>query len=237
MSRAHSRITPSDQVGAAVDWQFSAVDQASLRFAAKLKAQAEAEDQQRSDTARKAGFDEGYNKGFSEGYAQAHAAATLEGDRKISDYIANQGVDAARAFGNLLAASHEQIGASEQRMAEGLLELACGLARQVLLNELTVNPNAVLPVVREALGILIADAKSAVVRLAPADAEVVEPVLREEFPGLTVKLLPDSNIQAGGCQVESAGTVVDGRIESRWNRVVARLGLESNWEQQPDAIE
>lgn len=236
MSRAHSRITPSDQIGSAVDWQFAAVDQAALRFAAKLKAQAEAEEQQRSDTARKAGFDEGYNKGFSEGYAQAHAAATLEGDRKIADYIANQGADAARAFASLLAASHEQIEASEQRMAEGLLELACGLARQVLLRELAVNPNAVLPVVRESLGVLIADAKAALVRLSPADMEVVDPVLREEFPGLAIKLLPDSSIQAGGCQVESAGTVVDGRVVTRWNRVVARLGLESAWE-QPDADE
>ena len=236
MSRAHSRITPSDQVGPAVDWQFAAVDQAALRFAAKLKAQAEAEEQQRAEAARKSGFEEGYNKGFSEGYAQAHAAATLEGDRKIADYIANEGAEAARAFANLLAASHQQISASEQRMAEGLLELACGLARQVLMHELAVNPNAVLPVVRESLGILIADAKAALVRLAPADVDVVEPVLREEFPGLSIKLLPDSSIQAGGCQVESAGTVVDGRVETRWNRVVARLGLETTWE-QPDAAE
>ena len=236
MSRVHSRITPSDQVGPAVDWQFTAVDQAALRFAAKLKAQADAEDQNRSDTARKTGFDEGYNKGFSEGYAQAHAAATLEGDRKIADYIAHEGAEAARAFASLLATSHEQINASEQQMAEGLLGLACGLARQVLLHELAVNPNAVLPVVRESLAILIADAKTALVRLAPADVDVVEPVLREEFPGLTVKLLPDSSIEAGGCQVESAGTVVDGRVETRWNRVVARLGLESAWE-VPDAAE
>ena len=115
-------------------------------------------------------------------------------------------------------------------MAQGLLEFACGLARQVLMRELAVNPNAVLPVVRESLSLLIADAKSALVRLAPADMEVVEPVLREEFPGLVIKLLPDSNIQVGGCQVESAGTVVDGRVETRWNRVVARLGIESSWE-------
>jgi flagellar assembly protein FliH len=236
MSRAHSRFIPSDQVGPAVDWQFTAVDQAALRFAAKLKAQADAEDQHRSDTVRKTGFDEGYNKGFSEGYAQAHAAATLEGDRKIAEYIANQGAEAARAFASLLASSHEQINASEQQMAEGLLELACGLARQVLLHELAVNPNAVLPVAREALAILVADAKSALVRMAPADVDVIEPVLREEFPGLAIKLLPDSSIRVGGCQVESAGTVVDGRVEIRWNRVVARLGLESAWE-VPDAAE
>jgi flagellar assembly protein FliH len=230
MSRAHSRIIPSEQVGGAIDWQFNAVDQASLRFAAKLKAQAEAEDQSKSESDRKAGFGEGYNKGFSEGYAQAHAQATLEGDRKIADYIENQGEEAARAFGSLLAVSHQQIAESEQQMAQGLLELACSLAKRVLIHDLTVNPNAILPVIREALGILIADSRAALVRLNPADVEVVEPVLAQEFPGLAIKLLADTHIHRGGCQVESGGTVVDGTIEARWRRVVARLGLESAWE-------
>ena len=37
-------------------------------------------------------------------------------------------------------------------MAQGMLELACELARQVLRHELSVNPNALQPVIREALG-------------------------------------------------------------------------------------
>jgi flagellar assembly protein FliH len=35
-------------------------------------------------------------------------------------------------------------------MAQGVLELACELARQVLRHELSVNPNVVQPVIREA---------------------------------------------------------------------------------------
>ena len=230
-TRPHSRFIPGDEIAQATDWEFSAVDQASLRFAARLKAEADAEDAAKAAVSRQAGYDEGYNKGYSEGYAQAHAAATLDGERKIATYIETQGAEAARNFANLLDTSHAQIAASEQAMAEGLLELATALARQMLMHELSVNPNAVLPVVRESLNMLIADAKSAVVRLNPADVDVVEPVLREEFPGLSIKLLPDSHIQAGGCQVESGGTVVDGRVATRWGRVVARLGLESAWEQ------
>lgn len=230
MSRNQSRFIPGDEVAQATDWQFAPVDQASLRFAARLKAEADAEEAAKAALHRQAGFDEGYNKGYAEGYAQAHAAATLDGERKIQNFIDTQGAEAARAFANLLASSHAQIEAGEQAMAEGLLELACGLARQVLLCELAINPNAVLPVLRESLGLLIADAKSALVRLNPADVDVVEPVVREEFPGLQIKLLPDASIQSGGCQVESNGTVVDGRVATRWGRVVARLGLESSWE-------
>jgi hypothetical protein len=43
MSRAHSSFIPAEQVNAVADWNFGAVDQAAIRFAAKLKAQAEAQ--------------------------------------------------------------------------------------------------------------------------------------------------------------------------------------------------
>jgi flagellar assembly protein FliH len=38
----------------------------------------------------------------------------------------------------------------------------------------------------------------------------------------------------GGCLVESAGTVVDGTLEKRWSRTVAKLGLQSSWEVSND---
>jgi flagellar assembly protein FliH len=59
---------------------------------------------------------------------------------------------------------------------------------------------------------------------------VLEDVLRQEFSGLSLTLLADPTLSRGGCLVESAGTVVDGTMEKRWSRAVARLGLESTWE-------
>ena len=38
MSRAHATYIPAEQVENATEWNFSAVDQAALRFAAKLRA-------------------------------------------------------------------------------------------------------------------------------------------------------------------------------------------------------
>ena len=39
MSRAHSSFIPAEKVAEASSWDFDPVDQASLRFAAKVKAQ------------------------------------------------------------------------------------------------------------------------------------------------------------------------------------------------------
>jgi flagellar assembly protein FliH len=95
---------------------------------------------------------------------------------------------------------------------------------------LSINTDTLQPVLREAMGLLAADTKSAVIRLNPLDLEVLEPVLRSEFAGLALTLLPEEAVSRGGCLVESAGTVVDGTLEKRWARAVAKLGLESAWE-------
>jgi len=226
MSRAHSSFIPSENIGDASNWKFDPVDQAALRFAAKVKAQAEAEDRARDSAAHQAGFEEGY--------AQGHAHATLEGQRLIREYIDTQGQDAAHHMLDLFKSAQEQVQQSQQTMAKGVLELACELARQVLRRELTVNPNALQPVVREALGLLTVDCKMAAVRMHPVDLDVFAEDLEREFPNLQLNLVPDAGVAAGGCLVEAAGTVVDGTVERRWHKAVASLGLESSWEHEND---
>ena len=226
MTRTHSRFIPGEEVGVVTDWQFGAVDQSSLRFAAKLKAQEQAEAQAKENVLRQAGFDDGYAQGF----AQGHAQATLEGQRQINEYIATQGNEAALQFGQLFESAQAQIAEQEQVMAKGVLEVACELARQVLRHELSTNPNALQPVIREALSVLAIDSKAALVRLNPLDQDVLAEVLRTEFSGLSLTLLADASVARGGCLVESAGTVVDGTLEKRWQRSVASLGLDSAWE-------
>lgn len=230
MSRAHSKFIPDEEIGTVSDWNFGAVDQASLRFAAKLKVQEQQESQVRDESVRQAGFTEG----FSQGYAQGHAQATLEGQRQITEYIATQGEQTVAQMSQLFASAQSQLHESQQVMAKGVLELACELARQVLRHELSSNPNALQPVIREAMGLLSSDCKAAAVRMNPLDIEVFAEVLRLEFSNLSLSLLPDSSVTRGGCLVESAGTVIDGTVEKRWQRAVASLGMESRWEDVND---
>lgn len=230
MSRNQARFIPGEEVATVAEWDFGAVDQASVRFAAKIKAQADAEALVRDKELRQSGYAEGY----AAGYAQGHAQATLEGQRQINDYIANEGKQTAAQFAALFEHANTQLAASEGVMAQGVLELACELARQVLRHELSSNPNAALPVVREALGLLAVDNKAAVVRLHPLDLDVLDEVLRQEYPSLSLTLLPDASLARGGCLVEAAGTVVDGTVEKRWLRALASLGLERPWEGDDD---
>ncbi len=224
--RNYTRFIPDEEIGTVEQWSFGAVDTTSLRLAAQVKGREDASDQVKNDSLKQ--------EGYAEGFVQGQAQATLQAQRQIGDFIANQGRDAAQDFAKLFASAQAQLSDAEQVMARGVLELSCELARQVLRRELSVNPNALQPVIREALGLLVGESKSAVVRLNPLDLEVLEDVMRTEFSNLSLTLLPDATITRGGCLVESAGTVVDGTIEKRWLRAVANLGLNSPWEEPVD---
>ncbi len=224
--RNYSRFIPGEEIDAVEQWNFAAVDTASLLLAAQVKVRDEAAEESKQEACRQAGY--------AEGFAQGRAQATMEAQRQMADYIAHQGSDAARQFAQLFATVQAQLAEAEQVMAQGTLELACELARQVLRRELSVDPKAVQPVIREALGLLVADTKSAVVRLHPLDFNVLEEVIRTEFSSLSLTLLADPTLTRGGCLIESAGTVVDGTLEKRWMRAVASLGLDSSWEEPTD---
>jgi flagellar assembly protein FliH len=89
-------------------------------------------------------------------------------------------------------------------------------------------------VIREALGQLFSDSKAVQIKLHPLDLDVLQDVLHEEYPNLPLTLQPDPNLTRGGCLVESAGTVIDGRLEKRWARAVGRLGQNLSWEEGSD---
>lgn len=221
--RNYTRFIPGEEIGAVEQWNFGAVDTASQLLAAQVKAREEASDQVTNDALRQ--------EGYAEGFVQGHAQATLEAQRQITDFIANQGQETARNFAQLFVSVQAQQADAEQVVARGVLELACELARQVVRRELSVNPHALQPVIREALGLLTAENKTALIRMNPLDIEVLEDVLRTEFSGLSLTLLADATMARGGCLIESAGTVVDGTIEKRWMRAVANLGLNPPWEE------
>ncbi|MDT8992904.1 flagellar assembly protein FliH [Curvibacter sp. APW13] len=234
MSRGKNSFIPGEDIAQVVDWSFAAVDSQSDRFAAKLRAQEMQEALQKEENLRQVGYAEGYGAGYSEGFAKGHEQAALAGQQQLDDYIAQQGQAAAERFSRLFEQVQLQLAQQEQQIAQGLLEMACEIARQVLRKELSINPNLLQPVIREALGMLVLDNRAATVRLHPVDADVLAGTVREDFAGLALNLVPDASVTPGGCMVECAGAVVDGTVEKRWQKAVARLGLESRWEQDND---
>jgi flagellar assembly protein FliH len=217
--RNFTRFIPGEEIDAVAKWRFGGVDAASILLQESGKTK---EDADKAEIQRQ--------QGYAEGFVQGRAQAMLEAQREINDFTANQGKDAAREFARLLETAQVQLDVAEQATAQGVLELACELARQMLRHEISSNPNALLPVIREALGLLFADSRGVLVKLNPLDLDVLQEVLKEEYPNLHLNLHADASITRGGCLIESGGTIVDGRLERRWARATAQLGQKLSWE-------
>lgn len=168
---------------------------------------------------------------YAQGLEHGRDEAVQEWRQRLDDYVTGQGQEAAQRLEAVAQVFHADLQAMQQHMAQDVLQLACEIARQVVRQELRANTQALQPVVREALDMLIADARPATVRLHPEDHAVIAEALRTGITTpTTIQWIADPAIAVGGCLVESAGTVIDGSLEKRWQRAIAPLALELAWQ-------
>jgi flagellar assembly protein FliH len=232
----YARFIPSEEIQQVAQWQFGAVDE-SVRAAMAAAEQLEATHNAENSPTALARLQQVRDEARAEGHAAGHAEATREGNERLDAYAAGQGHDAAEQLAQLVNAAQQGLDAAQQRIAQSVLDMACALARQVLRHELSQNPNALQPVIREALGSLLSDGRAATVRLHPQDLDMLRAPLKDEFGSTPVQWLADAAVPPGGCLVESAGTVIDGRLQSRWERAIGALGLEAPWQPEADTPE
>ncbi|MBP7568360.1 MAG: flagellar assembly protein FliH [Burkholderiaceae bacterium] len=215
---SRSKFIPREEVGAVSPWRFGAVGSGDDDLPVHGVATSEED------------WRIAHEEGYAEGYDVGRLLGQREGQHKLDEYIRTQGRGIAQRLALLLESAERNLHDSQQQVAQGVIEIAAELARQVVRHELSINPNALLPVVREALATLREDSKNATVRLHPKDLEVLEEPLRQEFGNAGVSWVGDASLRPGNCLVEAAGTTVDGTLASRWSRAVAGLGIELPWD-------
>ncbi len=234
--RSYSRFIPSEEVGLVTQWKFGAVD-GSEPVEPEPEVLPEPEplppDPAEVEAAQLALVQQACDAAFSQGLAQGQADTALEWQQRMDDYVSGQALEMSQSIANVVQSLQESLAAMQQRMAQDVLALACDIAREVVRRELSVSPDVLEPVVREAVGMLVAEGRPAMVRLNPADMGAVEQPLRDEM-GAGIQWVADAAVPAGGCLVESGGTVVDGSVDKRWERAIASLGLESPWQERGD---
>jgi flagellar assembly protein FliH len=224
--RNYSRFIPGEEIEGWEQWRFGAIDTAAQLLEAQVKAREGADSDAQVQALRQDSFQAGYAEGLIQGRVQAEADL----QQQMADFLANQAQASAQRLGEIFSAAQTELARSKQVVAQGVLELACELARQVVRQELSVNVDVILPVIREAVELLGNEHQSAVVRLHPSDLEALEAPLATEISGLSLNLRADPSLEPGGCLVESAGMVVDATLQKRWQRAVATLGMVSAWE-------
>jgi flagellar assembly protein FliH len=109
---------------------------------------------------------------------------------------------------------------------ENALQIAGAIAYKMIERDPALKREVPLDLLREALELAM-NCAALKIRMNPRDVAALEGPIRailEETGNLaTAEVVPDPKITPGGCVVESSLGVIDERLESRLERIVAEL--------------
>ena len=135
----------------------------------------------------------------------------------------------AQRITNILESLNKELQQVDQRIAQDLLNLALEIAKQMLQQALKIKPELLLNVVRAAISELPYFNQHAHLVLHTDDAELLRTSMGEQLLHTGWKIFEDSQIERGGCRVETAHSQIDATLPKRWQRVVASIGQDNAW--------
>jgi flagellar assembly protein FliH len=157
-------------------------------------------------------FQQGLKDGMAAGREQVHAQV-----ERLDQLL----TDLARPFTEV-----------DETVQGELVSLAMALARQIVRRELRQDPTQIIGIVREAIGQLPVAARDVRVQLHPEDAAIVREHLAPVENERAWTLVEDPMMMRGGCQVISASSRIDVRLEQRLGALLSEL---MGSERDPDA--
>lgn len=173
------------------------------------------------EQARQQGYAEGLQRGLEEGREQGRMEGLRLGRSEAADEVAALR-EVARSFG-------DEVSRANDLVADDLLTLSLDLAKAMLKTALKVRPELVLPVVAEAIRYLPSVQQPALLVLHPQDAEIVRTHLGEELEKAGWRIGEETQMDRGGCRVETASNQIDATPGVRWHRLADALGKQSDW--------
>jgi flagellar assembly protein FliH len=199
--RPFSRKIPKDQVEGAANWELR-----SLGDSAQVSRNANGL------------WSERERRAFERGREQGALEATRAAQQVQAGHIERIG----QVIGNLQAG----LGELAAHGADALLDLALEVARQVLRRELSLQRDAALPAVREAISLIADHAAHPRVHLNPQDFALISAELEADAAYRGCRFIADVSVQPGGCRIETPQGEIDATVDTRWRRVVAALGAD-----------
>ena len=110
-----------------------------------------------------------------------------------------------------------------QQVQRQLALLAGAIARHIIRRELKTQPDEIVAVVRETVGLLPIVARQVRVHLHPEDAELVRSRLASASGERAWSIVEDPMLARGGCRVTSETSSIDAQLEQRLGAAIATM--------------
>jgi flagellar assembly protein FliH len=154
---------------------------------------------------------EAHKEAFEQGLAEGREAGRAEVQAQV-DRLAGMFYDLAKPF-DVLDADVER----------ELLTLGMALARQIVRRELKTDPTQIIGIIREAIAALPVATRDVRVHLHPEDAAVVRQHLAPTENERAWTIIEDPVMARGGCQIMTATSRIDARLETRLGSILSDL--------------
>ena len=162
-------------------------------------------------------FAEGKTSGYEEGYQQGFEKGSKQGYDENLHLLRNQTAELV----SLLESLSEPFKALDERIEQELVNLAMGVAAQIIRREIKTDPGQVIAAVREAISILPLASQQISLHLQPEDAELVRSALALDEMSPAWKIIEEPLMTRGGCQVVTETSTIDATVENRTAAVIA----------------
>ena len=174
----------------------------------------------------KAGFDTGSADGFREGEKRAREEINVRVEEETKKRLAETRDQALEPLRDLVRELSGARRALLKNWEENILQIAAAIAYQTILREPTVLKEVAIDLLHEALELAM-NCAALKIKMNPNDVKLlrdqIDVVLEETGNLAKAEIISDPRITAGGCVVETSLGVVDERLESRLERIVAEL--------------
>jgi flagellar assembly protein FliH len=154
---------------------------------------------------------EAHREAFEQGLAEGREAGRAEVRAQV-ERLAGMFYDLAKPFEAL-----------DTEVERELLTLAMALARQIVRRELKTDPTHIIGIIREAIAALPVAAREVRVHLHPEDAAVVRQHLAPTESERAWVMIEDPVMARGGCQILTATSRIDARLETRLGAILSEL--------------
>ena len=195
-------------------WSGPALD-SSVRTASPVGGQFRSAEGPQTSQSQVSEFEQGHEEGLAKGYEEGLEMAAAQVAQNL------------QVLTNLTAYVREPLSILDDQVDDELVRFVLAITRQVVRREVSVDPQQIVAVVREARAALVDVRGSLRIALHPEEAALVRKMFTsdESLAGIAIEENP--SISRGGCTLSSDTSFVDAQVESRIAQIaVALLGDE-----------
>ena len=166
-----------------------------------------------------------YGNSYKEGYLRGEREARANVEAIVRQEIAAQKLHLQQ----LTEGFQQAIAQHSERTSVDVLNLALDFAKIMIKSHIAIKPDAVLPVIKHAIGLLPSLQKPVRITLHPDDAALIAKEISTCFDSLEFTIMQDPKIDRGGCLIDSEINLVDATNARRWKLLTESLGSSNEW--------